>query len=100
MSDSKWRAVNRSRCPPPTFLYIVIRLSDDRLKLKSARMALRASTWGNEMVESKKTALGPNEQFIGREGGCAHLNTPALLLDLDALERNIAAMATHAKSVG
>ena len=26
-------AVKRFRCPPPTFLYIVIRLSDDRPRL-------------------------------------------------------------------
>lgn len=52
------------------------------------------------MVESKKTGLGPNEQFIGSEGTRAHLNTPALLLDLDGLERNIAAMAAHARKAG
>jgi D-serine deaminase-like pyridoxal phosphate-dependent protein len=51
------------------------------------------------MVESK-TGLGPNERFIGVKGGRMKLNTPALLLDLDALERNIAAMAAHARKAG
>jgi 3-hydroxy-D-aspartate aldolase len=58
------------------------------------------SRWGKEMFELVKSDLGPNEKFIGREGGRMRLNTPALLLDLDALERNIAAMAAHAKKAG
>lgn len=37
-----------------------------------------------------------NEDFIGIEGGRWQLQTPALVIDLDALERNIAAMAEHA----
>ncbi len=44
--------------------------------------------------------LGPNEGLIGRKGGRLLLDTPALVLDLDALERNIAAMASHAKATG
>ena len=47
------------------------------------------------MVESKAGGLGPNEKFIGQQGSRAGLNTPALLLDLDALDANIAAMAAH-----
>jgi len=52
------------------------------------------------MVEHHKATLGPNATFIGVKGGRKRLNTPALLLDLDALERNIATMAAHAKKVG
>jgi 3-hydroxy-D-aspartate aldolase len=44
--------------------------------------------------------LGPNARFIGEAGSRARLDTPALLVDLDALERNIAAMAAHAKAAG
>ncbi|HUJ02523.1 MAG TPA: DSD1 family PLP-dependent enzyme [Rhizomicrobium sp.] len=39
-----------------------------------------------------------NEELIGVEGGRAKLQTPALVVDLDALEKNIAAMAAHAKA--
>ncbi len=42
--------------------------------------------------------LGPNERFIGIKGGRALLDTPALLVELGALERNIAAMAAHARA--
>ncbi len=44
--------------------------------------------------------LGPNAALIGQPGGRQALDTPALLLDLDALERNIAAMAAHARAAG
>jgi len=37
--------------------------------------------------------LGPNEALIGKPGSRALIDTPALCVDLDALERNIAAMA-------
>lgn len=43
---------------------------------------------------------GPNETLIGVTGGRARLSTPALLLDVDALDRNIAAMAAHTKAAG
>ncbi|MFZ5672225.1 MAG: DSD1 family PLP-dependent enzyme [Pseudomonadota bacterium] len=46
------------------------------------------------------TTLGPNAKFIGVKGGRRQLSTPALLLDLDVLERNIATMAAHAKKAG
>lgn len=46
------------------------------------------------------TDLGPNAPLIGKPGGRGALDTPALLVDLDALERNIAAMAAHARAVG
>jgi D-serine deaminase-like pyridoxal phosphate-dependent protein len=51
------------------------------------------------MVESN-TNLGPNERFIGVKGARMKLSTPALLLDLDALDCNIAAMAAHARKAG
>jgi D-serine deaminase-like pyridoxal phosphate-dependent protein len=50
------------------------------------------------MAESK--GLGPNAKFIGVKGARSQLSTPNLLLDLDALERNIAAMAAHTKAAG
>lgn len=53
-----------------------------------------------EMADRQKTNRGPNEKLIGVKGGRLKLSTPALLLDLDALERNIAAMAAHAKKMG
>lgn len=43
--------------------------------------------------------LGPNAALIGQVGSRARLSTPALVLDLDRLERNVAAMAEHCKSV-
>ena len=42
----------------------------------------------------------PNAALIGRPGSRHALDTPALLVDLDALERNIAAMAAHARATG
>jgi D-serine deaminase-like pyridoxal phosphate-dependent protein len=44
-------------------------------------------------------ALSPNAPLIGQAGSRYRLDTPALLIDLDALERNIAAMAVHARAV-
>jgi 3-hydroxy-D-aspartate aldolase len=44
--------------------------------------------------------LGPNERFIGVKGGRSQLNTPALLLDLDTLERNLATMARLTQAAG
>ena len=51
-------------------------------------------------MATSNIGLGPNERFIGVKGGRAKLSTPALLLDLDALDRNIAAMAAHCKAAG
>ena len=45
-------------------------------------------------------ALTLHEHLIGRQGGRAALNTPALVVDVDALERNIAAMAAFAAQAG
>jgi D-serine deaminase-like pyridoxal phosphate-dependent protein len=50
------------------------------------------------MVASDSKGLGPNQRFIGQQGSRSGLSTPALLLDLDALDRNIAAMAAHTKA--
>jgi D-serine deaminase-like pyridoxal phosphate-dependent protein len=44
--------------------------------------------------------LGPNTRLIGAAAARGRLSTPCLLLDIDALERNIAAMARHAKAMG
>jgi D-serine deaminase-like pyridoxal phosphate-dependent protein len=52
------------------------------------------------MGDNEARVLGPNARFIGVAGSRAMLSTPALLLDLDALQRNIATMAAHAKAAG
>jgi len=44
--------------------------------------------------------LGPNAHLIGVEDARSQLNTPALLIDLDAFEANIAAMAAYAAEHG
>jgi 3-hydroxy-D-aspartate aldolase len=44
--------------------------------------------------------LGPNEPLIGKPGSRLRLDTPALCVDLDAMERNIAAMAEFCRSKG
>jgi D-serine deaminase-like pyridoxal phosphate-dependent protein len=41
-----------------------------------------------------------NEAMVGIAGGRARLQTPALVIDLDAFERNVAKMVAHAKKVG
>ena len=45
-------------------------------------------------------ALTLHEHLIGRQGSRAALNTPALIVDRDALDRNIAAMAAFARRSG
>jgi D-serine deaminase-like pyridoxal phosphate-dependent protein len=42
-------------------------------------------------------SLGPNESLIGKPGSRALIDTPALCVDLDAMERNIAAMAAFCR---
>ena len=44
--------------------------------------------------------LGPNTPLIGQPGSRLNLQTPALILDLDALERNIARMARTGRQLG
>jgi D-serine deaminase-like pyridoxal phosphate-dependent protein len=51
-------------------------------------------------AEESRMAQYLNTDLIGIAGGRAKLATPALVVDLDALERNIAAMAAHAKAQG
>ncbi len=41
-----------------------------------------------------------HEHLIGRQGSRRALNTPALVLDIEALDRNIAAMAAFARAAG
>jgi 3-hydroxy-D-aspartate aldolase len=41
-----------------------------------------------------------NDSLIGVPGGRAKLQTPALLIDLDVFERNVAHMVAHVKKVG
>ena len=43
---------------------------------------------------------GSNAHLVGEADARARLNTPALLLDLDALDRNIARMAAHCRRTG
>ena len=43
---------------------------------------------------------GPNAALIGQSGSRWQLQTPALILDLDAFEGNIAAMAAWARDTG
>jgi D-serine deaminase-like pyridoxal phosphate-dependent protein len=45
-------------------------------------------------------SLGPNEPLIGKPGSRALLDTPALCVDLDAMERNIASMAEFCRGRG
>jgi D-serine deaminase-like pyridoxal phosphate-dependent protein len=44
--------------------------------------------------------LGPNLSLKGRAGSRASLNTPALLLDIDALDRNLSLTAARAREEG
>jgi 3-hydroxy-D-aspartate aldolase len=43
-------------------------------------------------------SLGPNEPLIGKPGSRSQLDTPALCIDLDAMERNIAVMAEFCRT--
>ena len=45
-------------------------------------------------------SLGPNEHLIGRPGGRLLLDTPALVIDIDVLQRNIQAMADFGRAAG
>jgi 3-hydroxy-D-aspartate aldolase len=47
-----------------------------------------------------RLSRGPNEPLIGRPGSRSALGTPALVLDLDVLEANIASLAEHARLHG
>jgi len=52
------------------------------------------------MTAGQPKGLGPNARFIGVPGARTRLSTPNLLLDLDALEYNIAAMSAHIRVAG
>ena len=41
-----------------------------------------------------------NSDLIGIPGGRARLQTPALVIDLDVFERNVARMSEHARKSG
>src|SRR5260370_8376044 len=43
-------------------------------------------------------SLGPNEPLIGKPGSRALLDTPALCVDVDAMERNILSMAEFCRA--
>ena len=49
---------------------------------------------------SEAQPASPNSALLGRPGGRVVLDTPALVLDRPALDRNIAAMAAHARTAG
>ncbi len=44
--------------------------------------------------------LTPNAHMLGQQGAARALNTPALVLDLDAFERNLTRMMDHCRSAG
>ena len=52
------------------------------------------------MPHTQDRALGPNTLLIGQPGGRDRLETPALILDLPAFERNLAHMAALAAERG
>src|SRR3954463_15138829 len=52
------------------------------------------------MMGKAEAGLGPNQKFIGLKRSRMKLSTPVLLLDVDALQANINAMAAHTKTAG
>jgi 3-hydroxy-D-aspartate aldolase len=50
------------------------------------------------MTSDPMDPRGPNAALIGQPGSRWQLETPALVLDLDVLDRNIATMAAHARA--
>jgi 3-hydroxy-D-aspartate aldolase len=52
------------------------------------------------MTMSSVRSGSPNEQLVGVPGSRDRIGTPALVLDLDALDANIASMAAHARANG
>ena len=61
-------------------------------------MAGRGRVQRRENTMMVSADLGPNAFLIDERESRARLITPALVLDLDAMERNIAAMAAHAEA--
>lgn len=60
----------------------------------------RGGTGSRDMSEFGEQNRGPNTFLIGQPTSRAHLETPALILDLPALERNVARMAALAAKRG
>jgi 3-hydroxy-D-aspartate aldolase len=52
------------------------------------------------MISAMAATLGPNAGLVGKPGSRFALDTPALLVERDALDRNIAVMAAHALAAG
>jgi 3-hydroxy-D-aspartate aldolase len=52
------------------------------------------------LAESAGVDPGPNRYLVGKPESRGQLDTPALLIDLDAMEANIAAMAAHCAATG
>jgi 3-hydroxy-D-aspartate aldolase len=50
--------------------------------------------------QKENRSLGPNAAFLGQPGSRYKLETPALILDVDVLDTNIAVMAGHARHHG
>ena len=65
------------------------RLAHTRLPCKTLRS-----------THASVAAALPNASLVGVPGSRERLVTPALVLDLDRLEANIAKMAAHARRVG
>jgi D-serine deaminase-like pyridoxal phosphate-dependent protein len=64
--------------------------------IRKARAAFASCT----SIEDLMSSLGSNEALIGTPGSRRLLDTPALCIDLDAMERNIAAMAAFCRDKG
>src|SRR3954462_14329748 len=52
------------------------------------------------MTTVSPVTRSPNEHLVGVPGSRDRIGTPALILDLDALDANIESMAAHARSHG
>ncbi|MDN5844170.1 MAG: DSD1 family PLP-dependent enzyme [Alcaligenaceae bacterium] len=48
------------------------------------------------LIQARARLARINEHLLGKPGGRSQIDTPALVLDLDALEKNIGAMADYA----
>ncbi len=65
---------------------------------KSGRAGNETNDTGKTMT--KNAALGPNQHLVGQQGSRKALMTPAVVLDLDAFEHNVATMATMCADAG
>jgi len=55
---------------------------------------------GHTGIRAALHRLTPNAHMLGQQGSARALNTPALVLDLDAFERNLARMMAHCRAAG